>query len=438
MGNEKKTQSNDIRIEKLCVDEVEIKAEKVEIKAEKVVGPSGSSSSPCPDEICFKDLRRKLRKLEGQFISVTISGCCDIIQGTIFRVDEGSLILNSGLGTRIIPICKISSIDACSVLAYVTNSGTLEALGNTVSVINTATDTVIATVTVGNAPIGAAITPNGRRVYVPNQFDGTVSVIDTATNTSIATIPVGIRPLLVAITADGTRAYVTNAGTVGVLDKSISVIDTTTNTVVATITEGVGIFPFGIAIGNTPAGPRAYVANTINGTVSIIDVNPASPTFNTIIATITVGNGPIDVAITPDGTSVFVTNSGDGTVSTIDTATNTVITVTVGAGPAGVGIGNTPEGTRAYVLNSEDDSISVIDASPNSPTFNTVIATITKGVGDSPSDAALTPDGRKVYVPNNLSNNVSVIDTATNTIITTVPVGNNPNLVAVGRVCSQL
>jgi hypothetical protein len=39
-----------------------------------------------------------------------------------------------------------------------------------------------------------------------------VSVISTATNSVVATIAVGNAPVHVAITPDGTRAYVTNAG----------------------------------------------------------------------------------------------------------------------------------------------------------------------------------------------------------------------------------
>ena len=40
--------------------------------------------------------------------------------------------------------------------------------------------------------MGIAITPNGEEVYATNQYaDGTVSVIDTTTLTVIATIPTG-------------------------------------------------------------------------------------------------------------------------------------------------------------------------------------------------------------------------------------------------------
>ncbi len=42
---------------------------------------------------------------------------------------------------------------------------------------------VIDTIDVGDAPFGAAVSPDGTRVYVTNIGDDTVSVIDTATNT---------------------------------------------------------------------------------------------------------------------------------------------------------------------------------------------------------------------------------------------------------------
>ena len=69
--------------------------------------------------------------------------------------------------------------------------------GNTVSVIDTATNTVTATVTVGIIPIGVAVNPSGTEVYVANKESNTVSVIDTATNTVIAMVPVGTCPVAI-------------------------------------------------------------------------------------------------------------------------------------------------------------------------------------------------------------------------------------------------
>ena len=54
--------------------------------------------------------------------------------------------------------------------------------------------------------LGTATAQAQTRAYVTNYVDNTVSVIDTATNTVVATIPVGIQPLGVAVTPDGTRA----------------------------------------------------------------------------------------------------------------------------------------------------------------------------------------------------------------------------------------
>jgi len=100
---------------------------------------------------------------------------------------------------------------------------------NTVLVIDTATNTVVATIAVGQTPFGVAITPDGTRAYVAEANSFTVSVIDTATNTVVATIPLVGTPIGVAITPDGTRAYVTING-----DNTVSVFDTTSNTVAAT------------------------------------------------------------------------------------------------------------------------------------------------------------------------------------------------------------
>ncbi len=51
---------------------------------------------------------------------------------------------------------------------------------NTVSVIDTSTNTVIANITVGSQPLGAAYDPDDGRVYVANDADNTVSVIVTS------------------------------------------------------------------------------------------------------------------------------------------------------------------------------------------------------------------------------------------------------------------
>src|SRR5271168_5377061 len=82
---------------------------------------------------------------------------------------------------------------------------------------------IVGTVVVA-PPAGA--TGSGPFAYVANEISNTVSVIDTATNTVSAIVGVGSGPLGVAITPDGTKAYVANAGS-----NTVGVIDTATNTV---------------------------------------------------------------------------------------------------------------------------------------------------------------------------------------------------------------
>jgi len=81
---------------------------------------------------------------------------------------------------------------------------------NRVSVIDSSTNTLIATVGVGSEPVGVAVKPDGNRAYVANRADNNVSVIDTSSYTVVATVAVGIGPQGVAMSPDGTRAYVTN------------------------------------------------------------------------------------------------------------------------------------------------------------------------------------------------------------------------------------
>ena len=102
--------------------------------------------------------------------------------------------------------------------AYVTNGLS----SNSVVVIDIATNTIIPTpglTGVFSSPVSIAFTPDGSYGYVANSGNNTVSIIDTASNTVIYTITGFDNPQTIAITPDGQYAYVVNAGnnTVSVL-----------------------------------------------------------------------------------------------------------------------------------------------------------------------------------------------------------------------------
>jgi YVTN family beta-propeller protein len=205
---------------------------------------------------------------------------------------------------------------------------------------------------------GVAVTPDGKHAYVADLAANTVSVIDTSTNTVGTTIPVGTYPDGVAIAPDGNHVYVTHD-----FPGMVSVIDTGSNTVAATIAlPGGAGYPLGVAV--TPDGKRAYVAN--NGAISVINTGS-----NTVVATVAVGSQPIGVAVTPDGKNVYVANTRSANVSVIATATNNVV-ATLPVGPVGVtlwGVAVTPDGKQVYVANVDSSSgvntVSVIDTATN-------------------------------------------------------------------------
>lgn len=296
--------------------------------------------------------------------------------------------------------------------------------------------------------VAATAAPEAHFAYVTNEFSNTVSVIDTDSHAVVATIPVPDGPTAIAITPDGAFAYV--ACWYG----PVSVIDTETNTVVAEIATDYG-WHKGIAI--APEGGRAYVANFYDKKVSVIDTSTRS-----VVATVSLDAEPTELAVTPDGSWLYVVNGGYGNaVSVIDTATNAVVrtipvympygiamapdgrfayvtfyynvavieiatnTVTqVGAGSTAYGIAITPDGAFAYVTNYFSYGlVNVLDTGTGS-----IVATV--NVGPNPTSVAFTPNGAFAYVVSPVADSVDIVDTATKSVIATVPVGDLPTDVA--------
>jgi YVTN family beta-propeller protein len=76
------------------------------------------------------------------------------------------------------------------------------------------------------------------------------------------------------------------------------------------------------------------------------------------VTNISVGNSPYDVAFTPNGKTAYVTNSNDNTVSVIDVKTNSVTGSPITGFISPLGINITPDGKTAYV--SADQVVAVI------------------------------------------------------------------------------
>jgi YVTN family beta-propeller protein len=277
--------------------------------------------------------------------------------------------------------------------------------GGNVDVINTATEVVIASVPVGTDPYGAAVNPAGTRVYVTNRMSDTVSVIDTSTNNVAATISLAPfdQPQGLAVNPAGTRVYVANSQSY-----TLAVIDTTTNTVL----QWVPVVAQTLNVVVSPDGATVYVGGI--GGISVVDAGT-----NSVIATLPVS--ATGLAINAPGTRLYAAHHAQPyEVAVIDTATNATITTipTIAAGLWGLALH--PNGTRLYVAHEGSGFVSVIDTASNS-----VLATIPLAAGAAYGIAA-DPQGTKVYAANRFSASVSVINASTNTVTGTVAVGCEP------------
>jgi YVTN family beta-propeller protein len=386
-------------------------------------------------------------------------------------------------------------------------------LSHGVAVIDTATRTVSGGITLGSASTQPALSPDGTIAYVTHIANGLVSVVDTATGTVIATIPVGtdVHPAAIIFSANGDFAYVTDnspAGSLSVIWTGLaahkaaptatvatSAPDATTGAVTLTVTtadadgddvtltvstpaigtlvnNGDGTFTYTLtfaeriaAASATPEsltfivtdahgltgsttvdlemgfapntvvktmdtglgetrnivvsadGKTAYTVTT-TGWVAVIDL-----TTNTVTSTFNPGGSLRGLALSPDGKTLWTIDFGNGAANStgrvllIDTATKTIRnTFTTTRGPYVVTL--TPDGKFAYIghlTNFGQPALYVLDTQTLS-----VVATFGTG-GLGINDIAVLPDGSAVYaLGGGLGAGFIVIDTESNTVRTTI------------------
>lgn len=208
----------------------------------------------------------------------------------------------------------------------------------------------------GDAPRRVAITPDGTMAVVANVLSGNVSLIDLVTGMVNEILPTGDRTQNVAITPDSRWAVAC-----GMEAGSVAVIDLELGRVVATVPTGNR--PGVVSI--TPDGSLAYVGNIQSNTVSVVALDGASSTEIAEFACGVIGVSyaaygvASAVVASPDGAHCLVAASFDDQVKVIDTATNTIVaSLTVGDFPLQIAF--EASGEYATVTNWFADSISII------------------------------------------------------------------------------
>ena len=253
--------------------------------------------------------------------------------GTVAIVDGRRCSAASRAGCRAAPPTvrvgvdpQFLAVDETTHTLYVANSGS-----DTVSVIDGRTGRVRGSVAVGPIPFTLAVNPVTHTVYVTDLGAQTVSVVDGASCNATkltgckrrpATVDVGETPGGIALDSRTNTIYVT-----GETSNDVSVIDGKSCN--ARATSGCRKRPVHVRAGDGARGiavneltHTVYVANTADGTVSVIDGTACNATVrsgcgNRAAAT-AVGISPRRVAVDAVTNTVYVTNAGSNSVTMID------------------------------------------------------------------------------------------------------------------------
>ncbi len=278
------------------------------------------------------------------------------------------------------------AFDPSNGYLYVANSGS-----NTVSVINTATNTVVGSpITVGTSPSCVAFDSANGEIYVTNSGSNTVSVINTANNAIIGSpITVGSIPSGIAFDSSNGDIYVTNSGSPPYYAGTVSVISTPSNMVTNTIT-------------NVKENPTAVAFASSNGDiyVAVIDeVDAIYPPTNAVSLVAMIGpSTPVGLAVDTSNGFLYIVSqpysvSNPGSVSVVDTSTNTnIAAITVGFEPKGAAFN--PSNGNIYVANENDGTVSVISTLSNKIVGNPL------PVGSLPTGVAFVSSNGDIYVTN--------------------------------------
>lgn len=202
-----------------------------------------------------------------------------------------------------------------------------------------------ATKTTGDPQVtGLAVAPDGKRLYIALSKRNSITVVDTATETVVAVVPVGVAPFRIVVAPDSRTIFVANRGgghptknersigysagtavrvdpkTDAALRGSISFIDTET---FATTEIDEGRQPAGLLLSRD--GKTLYVANSDEDTITSVDV--ASHRISQSLSLEPaqdpgLGQLPTDVASSQDGRTLYVTCGGGNAIAVVSAGTN--------------------------------------------------------------------------------------------------------------------
>lgn len=207
---------------------------------------------------------------------------------TVFNRQTGALVRNLSVGES--PAHVMTRVDTDQL--HVTNNG------------DTRTDSVMEIAPLGTGverrvnigrgnPHAHWMSANGRQMVTPNVITGDTTQFNFATNGIESILPTSSplsHPIATGMMPDASKYYVAN-----LLDSTMTVIDMHSHAVIKTInliadynpingdiTGPVGALPIQTPV--SPNGKNMVTANTLTGTITVVDTRPGLPTTDTVVA----------------------------------------------------------------------------------------------------------------------------------------------------------
>lgn len=302
-------------------------------------------------------------------------------------------------------------VSVCGHMAYVAN-----AYSETLSVIDLSKNELVKDLPTGKSPVNPTFNHDWTRLYFSNVRSGTISIVDTSTSEIVDTVPAGgAHPSGLRFLPDGRHLIISYIGNDVRDPGALGKMDLKTGKMVWKVPVQAQSERFDI----TPDGKRAYVANLIAQSISVVDLEKGE-----IVATIPSPEGyPFNVLSSPRGDRAFVAAVMGNTIIEIDTATNDVVrTITTAHGPNGMSF--TPDGYNILITAVYAGKLQA---------FNLTTGIVSDGnfVGLLPGFIRLAPDGLKGIFVRPYGRQVSIFDGTTMQVTENIETGIGPSTVAI-------
>jgi YVTN family beta-propeller protein len=295
--------------------------------------------------------------------------------------------------------------------------------GDNVHLIDPVTNKVVGIINGIEANHGAAVAPDGTRIYVSNEADSTLDVVDGRSLSVINKIKLSAHPNNIAVAKDGKRVYV------GIIQApgGVDVIDTTTMMNLKTLPTQGSIHNVYV----TPDGKYVVAGSIAGKTVNVFDAKTDERVW---VLDMGLGVRPMAFLANPDGSTkwLFVQLTDFNGFAVVDFAArkeiNRIKNPDLPPGKKEVPEGSDPSHGMAVTADSKTlvvcSRVNNYLDSYSLPDLKLIGSAELTGMGAG--WVTLTPDGKTAYVANPVTNDVSVVDVKTMKETTRIKVGYVP------------